>query len=99
VREAAPLQSALHAGELGTHIRAAARPPADDVGHDDAIAAAHESDELVTGTALPASQARAGRNMPHPSVDGGSAPGAEAVGASASGAGSRRAASHSSAAV
>jgi hypothetical protein len=91
------LQRTLHALGFPTHVRPPTRPPPRDVRHDHAVGVAHEPDELVLRTASSAPQARAGRDMLHAPVDGGSA--SDADGASAPAAGSLRAASHSSAAA
>ena len=97
VRETSRLQRALHALGLDAHVDAPAGPDPVHVRDNDAIRTSHEPDELVLGTALPAPQTRANRDMRHAPAVGGSA--SEAAGASASAAGSARAASHSSAAA
>jgi hypothetical protein len=99
VGESTRLQRTLHARGLPTHVRAPTRPPPRDVCHDHAVGVAHEPDELVLRTASSAPQTRAGRDMLHAPVDGGSASDADGAGASVPAAGSVRAASHSSAAA
>jgi hypothetical protein len=102
VREPSRLQRTLHARRLGAHVRPPAGPGSADVRDDDPVGAAYEPHQPALGTALPAPQTRARRDMLHASVDAGSAPSvsdADGADASALGAGSRRAASHSSAAA
>jgi hypothetical protein len=100
VRKPSGLQCSFDALALRTHVGATPRSVAAGIDVDDAPGAAHQADELTLGTALPAAEARASRDMPHVPVDGGSASGgAASAGASATGAGSARTASHSSAAA
>jgi hypothetical protein len=100
VREPSGLQRSFHALALRTHVGATPGSVPAGVDSDDAPGPAHQADELTLGAAVPTTQARASRDMPHVPVDGGSASGgAASAGASATGAGSARTASHSSAAA
>jgi len=72
VPEPPRLQCSLHAIGHGAHVRAPARPDCFLVHDHDPVGAPYEPHQRTLRTALPAPETRAGRDMAHASLAGGS---------------------------